>query len=306
MKARTLTFYRLISRFPPDYMNMTSINLILMSAMLSMMLFSTPAFAGRNDDLLDTEMSERTPDTEVSTPSKLHGFIGAELNYSRGIINNATYHGRLIPLFLVEYDRWIYAKGDGEIGAWLLRSDDRGLKFGVSAKRHISAQYGSPYYGRQQHLSGMATRHDSIDGVVNVEWKIDNNHLHLNYYRDINDVSNGSSAIFILGHNYDFKQALFDRDFRLAPSASLEWCSDKLVDYYYGVWPGETAPGRPSYDGRETFILGARLTAFLRVGRDTILLVGSQAVHYGPGITDSPLVTRSDMIRGYFGSVWQF
>lgn len=291
-------------------MNMTSINLILMSAVLSSMLFSTPAFARRDDDLLYLQMDERTSDMAVSTPSKFRGFIGAEINYSRGIIENAPYRARLIPLFLIEYDHWIYvkggyARGGGEVGAWLLRSDDQRWKFGASIKRHVPAQYGSPYYGTQ-HLSGMATRRDSIDGVVNAEWKIENNYLHMSYYRDIGDVSNGDSAILILGHNFNFKQALFDRDFRLAPSASLEWCSDNLVDYYYGVRPGEAAPGRPSYDGRETFIVGARLTAFLRVRRDTVLFVGSQAVHFGSGITDSPLVTRSDTIRGYFGAVWRF
>lgn len=284
---------------------MIIINLVLTIAALLTVFFCSPAFAGQTDAIWDAKIHESAADDKDSASSRFHGFLGAEINYAQGIINNAPYRGRLIPLLLAEYNHWAYIRSTegGELGAWLLKTDDRNMKFGVGVRRHLSVQ---PYYGVPQQVSGMDTRRNSVDGVVNAAWRMKNNYLQLSYYSDIGNVSDGDWALFNLAHHFDYKQAIFDRDFRLVPSVSLEWDSGRLVDYYYGVRSDEAAPGRPAYTGRAAFIVGARLTGFLRMGRDTILIIGSQALHYGPGIVDSPIVTRSDTIRFYLGTVWQF
>jgi MipA family protein len=153
----------------------------------------------------------------------------------------------------------------------------------------------------------MDRRRDSGDGVINAEWRTRSSFIHVSYNRDLGNASDGDSATLILARNLYYNQVVFHHDFVLVPSIRFDWLSSKLVDYYYGVRPTESVPGRHVYTGRETVKLGAQLTGFLRMSDTTALFAGCHAEHFGSGITDSPIVVyHSNTIRGYFGAAWRF
>lgn len=120
------------------------------------------------------------------------------------------------------------------------------------------------------------------------------------------------SGNYLLGGNKGEKAALdysksFDvGDFSLTPHVGIEWLSGKYVNYYYGVRPSETRPGRPAYTGTATSrtSLGTRVDYNVTKHQRFVLDVGVS--HLGSGITDSPLVGKRFIPDIKLGYIYQF
>ena len=137
----------------------------------------------------------------------------------------------------------------------------------------------SPY------LAGMADRRFSLDGGVALGWRIARlGQFEASAATDLLDRSGGQEL------EVSWTGLARAGQWRILPSVSLRWQSDDLVDYYYGVRPGEALPGRPAYQGDAAVLpefavlatrpFGERWQFFARVGHTWL-----------PGeITDSPLV----------------
>ena len=87
----------------------------------------------------------------------------------------------------------------------------------------------------------------------------------------------------------------------LVPGIAVGWRSAKRVDYYFGVRPEEATPSQPAYAGREAFTESARLTGFYIINKSWTAFAGAQGTVFGPGVTDSPIVTRHVTSIGYLG-----
>lgn len=273
--------------------------LILASLWISMFQISCFAYAATQSESTDLDLEESLQDQEQTDHHRFHGHLGGEINYAEGIKNNARYSGRLIPLYRVEYDEWIYVSNIGgmEAGLWLWQTPDHKQKIGASVQRHPN----------QTDFDFAARRQASADGVIKFQWRMPNNYItHLSYHRDIGNASKGDSAVITLSRNILFRQALFNHDCMLVPGVDLEWESARLVDYYYGVRPEEATLNQHAYIGRETLNEKARLTGFYLINKSWTVFVGVQAAVFGSGITDSPMVKRRSTMRGYMGTAWIF
>ena len=202
-------------------------------------------------------------------------------------------------LYRVEYDEWLYLDNIGglEAGVWLWQTPDHMEKLGASVQ----------YQAARRAEDNITRRRASADGVIKFQWRTPERYfLYLDYHHDIGDASNGGGVNLLLSRNFIFRQALFDHDCMLVPAIGAQWVSAKRVDYYWGVRPEEATSNQPAYAGRETFIETARLTGFYIINRSWNAFAGVQASIYGPGITDSPIVTRHSTSRGYLGAAWVF
>ncbi len=278
-----------------------SINLFLtVLSALTILHISIPAYAASARDSTEINIADAVPETELVKDHRFRGYLGGEINYAQGIVENSHYRGRLVaPLFFIEFDGQLYVsnKGGGEAGVWLWQTQGHRRKVGVSVQNHPNVTA----------FDVVARRQASTDGVVKFQWKTPTNYsLHLDYNHDIGNVSNGDSVQLVLLRHIMLRQSLFGHDFMLVPSIDLEWESARLVDYYYGVRPEEATPDRPAYVGRATINEKARVTGFYLINRSWTAFAGVQAAAYGPGITDSPIVTRHVTLRGYIGMAWLF
>lgn len=268
--------------------------------LITLSLMAGPAYAETRIDTMDLDTEETLSGQEDVDHSRFHGHLGGEINYAKGNRNGAHYRGRLVaPLFRVEYDEWVYVTnaGGGEAGVWLWQTPDHMRKMGVSVQGHPN----------RTAFDIMGRRKASTDGVINIHWRTPENYfIHLNYFRDIGNVSNGDSVALSFSRHIIFPQGLFNHPCLLIPSIALEWESTRLVDYYYGVRPEEATPDRPVYAGRDTVNGGARLTGFYLINKSWTVFAGVHAAVFGRGIAESPIVTRRYTTRGYIGSAWLF
>jgi outer membrane scaffolding protein for murein synthesis (MipA/OmpV family) len=258
-----------------------------------------PTYAEIPSEAADIGIAENLPEQEQTDRSRIHGHLGNELIDAKGNLNNKPYRGGVGLIYHVEYNDWIYLSDIGglEAGVWLWQTPDHMLKLGASVL----------YRPARRAIDNITRRQASADGVIKLQWRTPERYfLYMDYHHDIGDVNSGGGADLLLSRNFIFRQALFDHDCMLVPAIGARWSSTKRVDYYYGVRPEEATLSQPAYAGRETFIETARLTGFYIINKSWNAFAGAQADIYGPGITDSPIVTRRVTSRGYVGAAWVF
>lgn len=91
-----------------------------------------------------------------------------------------------------------------------------------------------------------------------------------------------------------------------APQLALEWQSTSYVDYYYGVTAAESQPGRPAYSGRSTLNETLGFNVGRTFGRHFAATLGAYETRYGSGITNSPIVARTDTLSLLFALYYRF
>lgn len=256
-----------------------------------------PVYADSVADLTEEYTAAGVPDQEQPALSGFHGMVGAGLFNYKGTVGEEGRKNAFLPIVLMTYQDWAYWSVGGG-GVWLIQSEDRSLKFGVGVKAHLGWKPDDDPL-----LAGMADRHTSLDGSVNVLWKTSLINVGVSYYKDIGNVSHGATATLRLSHNINF---WIDPKLRLTPSVGVEWENARLVDYYAGVRQDEATPSRPVYAGHDTVNYTAGLGGSYRISRDWSLLGGVYATHFGDGIADSPIVQHRGSILVYFGGGWRF
>jgi MipA family protein len=149
-------------------------------------------------------------------------------------------------------------------------------------------------------LAGMATRDPSIDAGLRLSRSSDWGMLRLELLHDITATHDGFEARASYERHYVFGRWL------LAPSVGMNWQDDSLVNYYYGVRSNEARAGRQSYTSRSTTNVFAGFWAGYSLSDNLELSAGIKHVRFGKGITDSPIVARSDQTTVVTALLYKF
>lgn len=254
-----------------------------------------PAFADTAADISEDSTASGIPERETAAQTGLHGLIGAGMFSFEKIVGDGGRRIFPLPIVIAAYDSRLYMS-IASVGIWLLRSDDRTVRFGAGLKAR-------PGWNPDDDplLQGMASRDNSADGYVNALFRSPVVNVSAVFYHDLGNVSNGNAATLRLSHNF-----WINRITRITPSIGIEWLSSRLVDFYYGVRPSEARTDRPAYQGRESVDISAGVTGGYHLTRRWSLLGGVYARRFGSGIHDSPIVTRSVNTLAFFGAGMTF
>jgi len=86
----------------------------------------------------------------------------------------------------------------------------------------------------------------------------------------------------------------------------LNWQSEKIVDYYYGVRRSEVRTDRAYYEGKSTFSPSVGLNGAVEI-YDNVTLEGGVNVEFlGSGITDSPLIDDDSVLSASLSVSYSF
>ncbi len=86
----------------------------------------------------------------------------------------------------------------------------------------------------------------------------------------------------------------------------LNWQSEKIVDYYYGVRRSEVRTDRAYYEGKSTFSPSVGLNGAVKI-YDNVTLEGGVNVEFlGSGITDSPLIDDDSVLSASLSVSYSF
>ena len=192
-----------------------------------------------------------------------------------------------IPLVFYHYGRFFFA---GVSAGYLLSNGDH-YRFSLMVKPEFNRLKASD----SPQLMGIESRQWSLDGGANLDLFGDWGRYNVGVFHDILDRNNGTQLN--TGYRYTFPVG----DWGLTPGLGLRWESANLVNYYYGVSPAESIPGRPAYSP------GSATNPYVEIGLSTNLtdhlrlITNLQYMRFGGAIHDSPIVDRSGTTTFFIG-----
>src|SRR5512147_1862039 len=138
-----------------------------------------PASADNAAALTEVYADNGLPEWGRPGPEGLHGLIGEAWFRGDRVGGDPRLRGVFLPLVLMTWDDWAYWSITGG-GVWLLHFVDMPAQIGAGVKvRPGYSAEGNP------DLAGMQERKSSVDGYVNVLWKMELVNIGATYYHDI-------------------------------------------------------------------------------------------------------------------------
>jgi len=147
------------------------------------------------------------------------------------------------------------------------------------------------------YLQGMGNRKDTILGGLALQYKLPAGFkLSAGYEHDLLDRTRG--GIGRLGLEKTFQQNLLT----ISPKISVNWLTDKLADYEYGVSAAQVRSDRPAYHPGDAVNIEVGATIFRELCKNWQIILGSSVVFLPSNLKDSPIVSQSQVLN-FFAAV---
>jgi len=219
--------------------------------------------------------------------------LGVLTHFERSPYRDAGNRYDVLPLYLYEGERFFLHANRG--GVTLAQDDVQRVDLFVEQRLE-----GFPADRLPASLNGMATRDSGID--LGLSWRLRQpwGTVQAELLHDVGGFSKGSE--FRLGYTYDWRSGPLS----LRPSLSLALRDAQLNNYYYGVRPGEAAPGRTAYAPGTGLNTTLGLFGSYEVSQRWRLLAGVSATVLDRRIKDSPIVQKRVLPGVYVGAAYDF
>jgi len=122
----------------------------------------------------------------------------------------------------------------------------------------------------------------------------------LGYQHDILNQIGGGQARLSLGKTFQWGIA------RITPAVGLNWLSETISNYDYGVSPEQARSGRPAYDPGASWSPEVGLGAFLEVTRSWLIIGSLGAEFLDSSVRSSPIVSEDYVLKGFFAVNYVF
>lgn len=149
-------------------------------------------------------------------------------------------------------------------------------------------------------LNGMEKRKGGFWLGASAMWRNPWADLSLEWLADASGNSHGQTVKLQAEHRFTAGR------FTLAPYLGVNWMSSDYVDYYFGVRQNEVTAQRRAYQGSSTANLVGGLRTDYRFTQSQSMFLDLRMTRYGSGITDSPLVDRSNSPSARIGYLYRF
>jgi MipA family protein len=196
----------------------------------------------------------------------------------------------ILPVINANYGERFYINGL-QAGVWLLESDDKRLRLGLSA----DARFGWDASDSSR-TKGMHDRDFSVDVGPVLRWQTDLGTINAQWGFDAGGASNGQNV------QLQFIRSLYRSErFRVNGLMGVQWNNRKFNDYYFGVAADEARPDRPAYQAKSGTQLQLGINGIYSVSADQAVFFGLMATRLGNQQADSPIVETRFQPMGYVG-----
>lgn len=230
---------------------------------------------------------DRYTETAIPRSKNLYGIGVAALPKTSG---SDEFRVLALPIINANYGDRYYINAL-QAGVWLLDSDDKRLRFGLSTQARFGWDADDGKLTR-----GMNDRDFSLDFGPTVRWQTDYGTINAQWGFDIGGASNGQT----IDLQY-IKSMLRSSAFNLNGSLGVTWNDKKLNNYYFGVDENETSQFRPAYSAGSSTELRVGINGSYTVGRDKYLLFGAFITRLGDQQANSPIVETRMQPFAYLG-----
>jgi len=196
----------------------------------------------------------------------------------------------VLPVINANYGDRFYINGL-QAGVWLLDSDDKRLRFGLSA----DARFGWDADDSSR-TKGMHDRDFSVDVGPVLRWQTDYGTVNAQWGFDAGNASNGQNV------QLQFIRSLYrSSQFRINGLIGVQWNNKKFNDYYFGVDADEARQGRPAYEAGAGTQYQIGVNGIYSIKENQALFFGLIANRLGNEQANSPIVETRTQPLGFIG-----
>ncbi len=230
---------------------------------------------------------DRNTETAIPRTNNLYGIGVAVLPKTSG---SDEFRAIALPIINANYGDRYYINAL-QAGVWLLDSDDKRMRFGLSTQ----ARFG--WDAEDGRLTrGMNDRDFSLDLGPTIRWQTDYGTFNAQWGFDVGGASNGQTI------DLQYIKSLYRSGaLRLNGSLGVTWNDHQLNDYYFGVGTSETSPFRPAYSAGSSTELRLGINGAYSVGSDGFILFGTSITRLGDEQANSPIVETRMQPFAYVG-----
>lgn len=230
---------------------------------------------------------DRDTETPIPRSKNLYGIGVAVLPKTSG---SDEFRLMALPIINANYADRFYINAL-QAGVWLLDSDDKRLRLGLSAQAKFGWDAGDGRLTR-----GMRDRDFTVEIGPALRWQNDFGTINAQWGLDAGGASNGQTI------DLQFIKNLYrDNAFKLNGSVGLTWSDSKFNDYYFGVSASEVLPSRQEYSAGSSVEYKAGLNGSYLVGTNNYILFGASITRLGDQQANSPIVETRLQPFAYLG-----
>ena len=236
-----------------------------------------------------TEEASRHFDVELYRPLGKYGRLGAGIGVIARSSPYRDYDGgvyQVIPAITYNGDRLqVYGPNIqvGLVGSGKLRLAATG-RYRIGVYEEDESDF----------LLGMGDREDTLMAGLAVQAELPGGvDLSLNYEHDVLGRIGGGEARLGLSKSFQFGVL------RLSPEIGLNWLSSNMSNHDFGVPDGKATADRPSYDLDDTMSVEGGLGVFIEITTDWLVVANVGTEAYGGTVTDSPIVEKNYVVKGF-------
>lgn len=164
-----------------------------------------------------------------------------------------------------------------------------------------SYRFGAYREKDSSYLQGMGNRKDTILGGLALQYKLpDGFKLSAGYELDLLDRNGGGIGHF--GVEKAFQQDLLT----ISPQISINWLTDKLANYEYGVSASQVRTDRPAYHPGDAVNLEVGVTLFWELYKNWQIILNSSVVFLPSNLKSSPIVDQSQVFNSFLAVTRRF
>jgi len=250
------------------------------SVLTAILLTATTAYA-------DDSNIDRQTETAMPRQKNMYGLGVGMIPKTSG---SKDFRTIVMPVINANYGERFYINGL-QAGVWLLESDDKRLRFGMSA----DARFGWDADDGKL-TKGMHDRDFSVDIGPILRWQTEYGTINAQWGFDAGGASKGQNI------QLQFIRSLYrSENFRLNGMVGLQWNDKKFNDYYYGVNADEVRSGRPSYNAGAGVQYQLGINGIYSVKKDHALFFGVVANRLSNEQGDSPIIETKTQPMGFVG-----
>lgn len=254
------------------------------------LLATATIIPGAGAQEIGQEQQQLYPPESLDTPTS-HWALGLGVGAARKPYAGSDTETHVRPLLMYQND-WVSITGLG--GSLKLPS------YGPFQFR-LSVRYGGGYKADDTAvLNGMEDRKGSLWVGPQVTWRSDVGNLSAEWLGDAMGNSKGQQMKLQFDHNFRVG------GLSIRPRVGVTWLSDNYVDYYYGVTEAEATATRPAYAGQASTNPEVGVRVAYPLAPNQVISIDGSVSRFGSGITNSPLVDKSNQVSIRLGYLYRF
>lgn len=233
------------------------------------------------------------PSTGESAEEQSNTMIGLLGLSSNSIYVEGEDKTRLIPFFA---GRWgnIYLEG-ASLGYILAETESSSFSTAIELdSAFVDERDDSPA------LADMRELDSAFSASLNYQYEFDYGELGLSVAADVSGTHDG----YKLSASYGYPMML--GRLMVTPKVSVEWVSEEINQYFYGVTSEDVKQGRPLYMPESGLNYSAGITSFYPITQQHSIMLFAEYQRYDDEVFNSPIVDERSATSFGLGYVYRF